>query len=460
MAEPKNTGDLESKELEEQVVAPGNHGMPVEMVRSELAALGPKELIKRANVLRAKIQAFDQSLIEIFAKQPNTQRQVTRYVEGLKEELGWIETLGLLSPSDIAGEARALISPKETENARDLPAPAGSDYNNRQLGLFQAFLANTDRHKEKLSNAVDLWDSVPRYAMSRQEMGKLRIQDEFLRPHEVRFQHRGSTYTCVITPAYTTDLDGKGRYFYPSASEELVEDALRKLAVEQGSGYYDQGNRRSGVTFSLYELRQEMQKQGHTRSYQEIVQSLNILSHCVVDLIPDGEGEKQITSACLPLLAAVSAKQLETDPDARWAVQFHPLVTASIDEATHRQYDYHLMMSLTTQLARWLHKQLVIKYTFADAAKPFQMRYSTIKRDSSLLEGYSRERKAIEKLDAAFAELRKEGVVESYTRKDETGLRKKLLDVVFTVRASGDFIRETRAANRRLLEARSSSIRP
>ena len=352
-------------------------------------------------------------------------------------------------------KAKGAISPKETENARDLPPPAGVDYKNPQLGLFQSFLANTDKQRDKLSNTVDLWDSVPRYALSRQEMGKQRLIGRFLEKRQTVFQHRGHSYTCVISPARVADLDGVDRDFYPSASEELVEDALRKLAVERGAGYYDEGNRRSGVTFSLYELREEMAKRGHTRSYQQIVQSLNILSHCVIDLVPEGEGEKRYTSACLPLLAAVSTKQLETDPEARWAVQFHPLVTASIEQSSPRQYNYSLMMSLTTQLARWLHKQLVSKYTFADGVKPFEMRYSTIRRDSSLLEGYKRDRAAIEKLGEAFAELKNQGVVESYVRQDEFGPRKKLLDVIFTVRASGDFVRETKAANRRMQETRT-----
>jgi hypothetical protein len=200
-----------------------------------------------------------------------------------------------------------------------------------------------------------------------------------------------------------------------------------------------------------------MKRRGHTRSYQQLVQALNILSHCIIDIIPHGEGEARVTSACLASLVAVSRTKLRDDPNAKWAVQFHPLVTGSIDQVTYRQYNYHVMMSHSTQLARWLHKQLVLKYTFADHLKPFETRYSTIKRDSGLLNSYSRDRDAVEALKSAFDELQHRAVIHGYARKDVTGPRKKLLDVVFTIRPSFDFIRETKAANRRLADAQTSN---
>ena len=350
------------------------------------------------------------------------------------------------------------IGPKETDNANALPIPAGPEFVNQQLRLFQTFLSNNDEQHDRLSNAIDLWDSVPRYSVSRQAMTKVRVGGQFLKNHTIQFQHRGRSYTCVIRPAQIVDFDGVERAYYPSASEELVEDALRKIAAEQRAGYFDKSHYRSGVVFTLHALRQEMARRGHTRSYQEIVQSLNILSHCTVEINPHGDGEAKIISACFSSLAAVSRKKLKDDPNAKWAVQFHPLVTAAIDEVTHRQFNYHLMMGHTNQLTRWLHKQLVLKFTFADHFKPFQMRFSTIRRDSGMLASYSRDRAAVDKLAEAFKELEERGVISGFTRTDETGPRKKLLDVVFTVRASLEFVRETKAANKRQLIAREKPL--
>lgn len=332
---------------------------------------------------------------------------------------------------------------------RLLPPSSAVAYENAQLNLFQRFLANTDDQREILSNAIDLWDSVPRYSVSRQAMTKTRVQGEFLRKHELTFQHRGKTYTRIVSPARITDADGRERDYYPSAAEELVEDALRKIATEQQAGYFDRPNFTSGVVFTLHALRQELKKRGHTRSYYEIVESLTILSQSIVEIIPHGSGESKIVGPCLPTLAAVSRAQLRSDPKARWIVSFHPLVTGSIDQVTYRQFNYHLMMSHSTQLARWLHKQLVLKFTFAELMKTFDMRYTTIKRDSGLLDEYKRERDGMDKVEEAFAELKERKVILNYEREDITGPRGKKLDLVYTVYPHVEFVREAKAANRR-----------
>jgi len=333
------------------------------------------------------------------------------------------------------------------------PIPTSSEFQNSQLSLFQDFLYNREDERDNLSNAIDLWDSIPRYSVSRQAMTKARENDRFLENHVATFHYRGHTYTCTITPARETDLDGKQRDFYPSATEELVEDALRKLAADQYAGFFDKPNYDSGVVFSLHALREELARRGHTRSYQEIVLSLRILAKSSIEISatgPNGVGEGFALQNYLPSLSAISRDTLKNDPKAKWSVRFHSLVTRSIDQVTYRQFNYHLMMSHTTQMARWLHKQLVLKYTFAELSKPFEMRYSTIKRDSGLLNAYARERAAVEALETAFKDLQEQDILSSCERTDIRGPRKKLVDVVFKIWPSLAFVREVKAANKRL----------
>ena len=336
----------------------------------------------------------------------------------------------------------------------DPPAiPTVPEHENRQMNLFRDFLYNREEERENLSNAIDLWDNIPRYSVSRQAMNKTRENGRFLENHTAIFQYRDHTYTCTISPARVTDLDGKPRDYYPSANEELVEDALRKLAADQYSGFFDKPNYQSGVVFSAYALREELSKRGHTRSYQEILLALNILAKSIIEIRASGEkGELLAISPYLPSLVAVSKSRLKEDPQAKWAVQFHPFVTRSIDQVTYRQFNYDLMMKHSTQLARWLHKQLVLKYTFAELSRPFDMRYSTVKRDSGLLSSYSRERAAIDALETAFQDLKAQDVLLNYERKDITGPRKKLLDVVFKIWPSITFVREVKAANKRFAD--------
>jgi hypothetical protein len=349
------------------------------------------------------------------------------------------------------------IEPKqELAKTPDPPViPTDPEFQNPQLSLFQDFLYNRGEERENLSNAIDLWDSVPRYSVSRTAMSKSREKAKFLENHTAVFQYRGRKYACTIQPARVTDIDGEQKDFYPSANEEIVEDALRKLAADQQAGYFDKPNYRSGVVFSLYALREELKKRGHARSYQEVRLSLNILSKSLIEITAQDpqKGEMLVTSAYLPSVVAVSKKRLQDDPGAKWAAQFHPFVTNSIDQVTYRQFNYDVMMKHPSQLARWLNKQLVLKYTFAELSKPFEMRYSTVKRDSGLLNAYARERAAIDALATAFEDLRAQDVISSVERKDVTGPRKKILDVVFKIWPSLAFVKEAKAANKRLADA-------
>jgi hypothetical protein len=284
-------------------------------------------------------------------------------------------------------------------------------------------------------------------------MSKIRIDKRFLEKYETKFQHRGRFYVVTITPARVKDLDGKEREFYPSATEELVEDALRKLAADQHAGWFDRSKPWSGVVFSLYALRQELKRRGHTRSYSEIVLALEILNKSNIEItnLPEpGQPSFTTSEAYLPHLTRVTRGLLCEDPNAKWLVRFHTFVALSIDEVTYRQFNYHLMMSHTTQLARWLHKQLALKYTFASLMNSFETRYSTIKRDSGLLDNYTRERDAIEALQQAFTELKKHQVLLNVARKNVVGPRGKLLDVIFSLTPSPKFIYDMKASNKRI----------
>ena len=373
-------------------------------------------------------------------------------------------TIDAYEPDQSAASTKTLIVPRETAGSEKLQLLSESVFENQQLSLFQRFLANTDEQRDRLSNAMDLWDSVPRYSVSRKAMNKARLEGEFLREHERTFQHRGRTYKMTILPARVIDLDGKYRHYYPSATEELIEDALRKIATEQKSGYFDRANHGSGARFTLHTLRKELKRRGHARSYQQIVLALNILSATTIQISladPSGSGGEGMTrSTYLPHLAAVSRTKLRDDPDAKWVVQFHPLVTDSIDTVTYRQYNYALMMSHSTQLARWLHKQLVLKNTFAELHKAFEMRLKTIKRDSGLLEGYKRFRDGVDALEAAFKELQDRKILLRYKREDVTGPRGKLLDVIFDLYPNEDFVAEVKAANRRNSDAKKKAALP
>lgn len=339
-------------------------------------------------------------------------------------------------------------TPNRKKRVAPIPPEARA---NQQLSLFQTLLANTDAERGELSNAIDLWDSIPRYSISRVRMSALRTAEGFLEDIEVPFRYRGHDFTAIIRPARVTGKDGQRVSYYPSAREELVEHALRKIATDQQAGFFDTVDYRSGVIFSLYALRKELESQGHSLRYDQIIEALDILSLSSIDVVArnkDGD-EGFDRSTYLAALSGVRRKDYDADRSARWAAQFHHLVTRSIDRVTYRQFNYQRLMQCRTQLARWLLGQLVLKYTQAALSNSFEMRYSTIRRDSALLDGYKLERQAVAALDDAWQELQDLQTLTKFTKAEQRGIRAKLEDVIYTLYPSPEFVAEQKAANRR-----------
>ncbi|MGI8545365.1 MAG: hypothetical protein ACR2MD_18060 [Aridibacter sp.] len=101
------------------------------------------------------------------------------------------------------------------------------------------------------SNTIELYDFIPKYVWGKAE----RIQGKFLEPIEREFNCRGQSYQVRIAPARIKDADGISRDYFPGKREELVEDALRKIATAGQGIFLDD---EAGVTFTLYQLQQEL----------------------------------------------------------------------------------------------------------------------------------------------------------------------------------------------------------
>ena len=369
-----------------------------------------------------------------------------------------------MTNDDTTRTVRDDIAPPTTARSRSLVVKAipSSAFRNQQLDLFQHFLVNTDAQREALSNAIELWDSIPRYSISRAKQDNLRTKDGMLPIRKLEFQHRGKAYIAQIRPARIeardedSALTGQTIEYYPSAREELIEHALRKLATEQNSGFWDEASYRSGVTFSLHQLRGELAARGHAMKYMDIVEGLDIMNLANLRLIDKASDQKDptlVSQAYLPALLKVSKAGLASDPDARWVVQFHGALTAGIDRITYRQFNYQRLMSCRSQLSRWLLSQLVVKYTQAAIGNTFTMLYSAVKRDSGLL-NYAQQTRAVEALDEALDEVKTEGVLAHVKKEVRRGARGKIEEVTYQLIPSPHFAREQKAANKRLQDAR------
>ncbi|MCX8050154.1 MAG: hypothetical protein N3A55_10930, partial [Methylohalobius sp.] len=263
------------------------------------------------------------------------------------------------------------------------PQPEG--FLNPQLDLFQKFVDEGSRNR--FSNTIELWDAIPKYSVSRQRQNRLRQATGGLDPVTMVFHHRGQPYVMTLYPAKVQTRDGKWVEYFPAEQEELVEDALRKLAAERGQGFYD--NHGPGVVFTSKQIIHLLDGYEHGIRHTPLLFSLHILLGTRVFISRAGEKKSFFASTILTELGAVSREDWRKDPSAKWYVRFNSLIEACIQAKTYRQFDFAKMMAHSSQLARWLYKRMAHLYRQASLIDPYRISLVSVKRDSGLLNASS-----------------------------------------------------------------------
>ncbi|MBM9521237.1 hypothetical protein JWG39_15560 [Desulforhopalus vacuolatus] len=332
----------------------------------------------------------------------------------------------------------------EEGKAQDWSAPEPAEFKTKQLSLFTDFLVNSEKEREKLSNIMNFWDSMPKYSVTKQRQNKIR-QGRYLPKYERTFNYKGDPYTIEVSPARTGSGEEEKEY-YPSVMEEFVENALRKLACEPEQIYFSQKRGRVGVTFSLHQLRKELKERGHYYRCAEIKQSLEILSQTKIKV---EYGGKMILTSPITNLVGVSEEESKKDKKARWYVEFSLFLSLGLMEKTYRQYNYELMMGLRGQLTRWIYKRLASRYTQASIFAPYSCSLKMIKQESGLL-NTATTTQDMRFLVRSLEELVEKNVLMDFQVDDpERGPRNKILNIGIHLRPSMDFIDETKRANKR-----------
>ena len=318
-----------------------------------------------------------------------------------------------------------------------------------QLTLFQTFLPDEDKY----SNTIELYDAIPKYYPLK-HMHHMRVNETFLPHMDREFEHKGNAYKLTISPGRVIYKEGSACEFYPSFREELVEEALRKIACDRLNGVFLDGQ--AGVQFTLYELKKELKARGHTIDIPDLIESLKICNLASLSVM-DSSGKAIIQSPIFPvLLIASKADWIKNPKRARCYVQFHPLVTASINHISYRQYDYLTYMAYKHRLSRWLHKRMAHNYVQASIIHPYSISLSTILRDSGAYtapRGSNRPRE----VETALDELTANQVIMNWKKADKRGLRNKIIDIVYTLYPDLSFVEEVKKANARSKKATAAA---
>lgn len=310
-----------------------------------------------------------------------------------------------------------------------------------QFDLFHNFLG-----KDK-ANSVEVWESIPKYFFTPAMVARLRTKDGHADPHERAFKYDGMDCSVIIHPAQIK-VKGKWLSFFPGVGEELVEEALKKILTDQRNGIHNPKDKLTWVSFTLGQIEKELKARGRTRSKLEIKHSIQVMSRCMITLYRGDECDEW-EGGILENLWKVSRDKYLADNDAHHVASLPDFITNAINSLEYRQFSFDRLLSCDTQLSRWIYKQLIHSFTYAEYGKTnYHFMYSDLARDSGLL-NQVRPNDNRRKVGAALDELVKRGVLANW-KPDEHYKGRKITDVKYTVYPSRVFVAEQMAASKRI----------
>lgn len=306
----------------------------------------------------------------------------------------------------------------------------------QQLNLFELLL-DGDSH---FSNTVELYDTMPKYSFS--EKREFKNIDYAMSEHS--FKIRNKSYTVVIRAAIISKGKGKDKsnvLIFPGNREELVEDALRKLACN-GNGCYMDGQ--AGVLFTLYELQQELKRMNHGFDINDIKESIQVLRNASIECT--SQNERVLSSNFFSMSGLQSRDDwVNKAARAKCYVQFNPLITKSINEQTFRQLNYDKCMLYKNVLARYIHKRISHHWIQTSHKDDYTILMTTILLDSgrTLSDRMSTNRRAVE--TALNNLVKNEVIIDPIVEVQKEG--RKIKNVKYILFPHDNFISEMIKAN-------------
>ncbi len=310
-----------------------------------------------------------------------------------------------------------------------------------QMDLFGRFVTNDGA---EVSNTVELWDSIPKYFFTPHQMKKLRTVEGLAKPFEWKFNHVDTECMVVVQPALIKQKDGSYKAFFPSITEELVEEALKKILCDQQYGMHDVEKAETWIRFTLRMIQKELKARDRTRDIAQIKHAIEVMSKCVLTYY---QNDKEVwNGAILQDLVTVGREEYLADREAQHIARLPLFITRSINRLEYRQFNIDRLMRCDEQVTRWIYRRLINRYKQASYMNNYHFMYSDVK-ESALLQ-QSTERDNRKKVISCLEEAIEEKVISRYET-DERKEGRKIIDVKYNVYPTSEFIAEQKAANKR-----------
>jgi len=342
------------------------------------------------------------------------------------------------------------LSKLKNSHQKNRSGPPSITSRSVQLSIFSEFFSNDD---SSVSNAIQIWEQFPKYYFSSQRVRLLRNDDGLATPFEWEKKINGDSFRIRINPASIEDADGHYKSHFPGPVEELVEEALKKILTLQNHGIHLPEKQETWVRFSYRQLMSELGNMGHKIKLSRIKQAIDIMGQCIISVYQNSENEPIYRGPILADIVRVSRKDYTADSSARNMARLPIFITQSINSLEYRQFNYERYMRFSSQLSRWLYKQLIHQYTNASMMNSYHIALSNIQDNSALLQMANvRDRrihceKSLDEL--VSVDILREWRVENVHREG-----RKITNVIYNLLPHGSFISEQKAANARVRNAK------
>lgn len=310
-----------------------------------------------------------------------------------------------------------------------------------QGDLFSHFVTNDE---SEVSNTVEIWESIPKYFFTPNQVAKLRTPTGHADPYKWSYLYNETEYEVKIQPALIEQPDGSYKAFFPGITEELVEEALKKILADQRYGIHDPHILETWVRFTLSMIHKELKARGRSRNRPQIKHAIDVMSGCVITLYK--EGKEVWKGSILQDLVTVGRDEYLADTNAQHVARLPLFISHAINQLDYRQFNYDRLMSCDEQLTRWIYKQLIHRYRQASYMDEYHFMYTGLERSGLLQQGRSNDNRR--KVIMSFKELKRRNVLMDYSE-DIRKEGRKIVDVKYTFRPSPDFVAEQKAANMR-----------
>lgn len=331
----------------------------------------------------------------------------------------------------------------------------------QQLRDFQSSLTNTTEEREKTSNLLHFWERIPRYHCGHMRGVTSSTDAKQIDIVNYTFEDNGERYTLVMTPAQVrVEENGVEQtlFCYPDSTDELVELALIKIAMENGDILESNTNSRPaanasrfpsyGVHFTINQLMEMLRSWERGRTYASIRRSLDVLHKCNLSI--EADSHRGISASAPILSELISYKQngfRGYDRNGFWTARFHPIVSLGIHAGLYQQFNLYRTAMLKSSVSQSVAKLIVLEGRNISATTPYSLKFSRF-RDMTGMLNYKRAGQARQKFCTDIKTLIKEGML-SDVEFVEIKRGKRVIDIEARMYASTSLVKEMKASHKR-----------